>query len=204
VTVEQAISDLERLLPSERLERKPSNEAIDYPASPASAYQRMMRATQRSIFNADVPSIREDTVRRLRAIPQGGNFRDIPEELQARYLTDSKWGPDLGRDELSRKHYYAYRKLHPDYVSWTLNTKTDCVYHYNQPRALSVREFARLHSFPDSYAFMHGDRHSRYEQIGNAVPPLFAKAIAEAVLQTLAQCRPRRNQRRAAATALRA
>lgn len=185
VTVEQAIGDLAGLRPAERLERKPSNESAAYPKKPWSAYQRLMRGEEEIVFNADVPSIREDTVRRLEAIPQGGNFRDIPEDLQGRYLNGTKWGPDLGRDVLSRKHYYAYRKLHRDYPSWTLNTKTDCVYHYAEPRALSVREFARIHSFPDAYRFMHGDRHSRYQQVGNAVPPLLAKAIAGAIMPIL-------------------
>lgn len=185
VTVEQAIGDLIDLAPSERLERKPSNDAVAYPREPLSAYQRFVRGTETQVFNADVPSIREDTVRRLAAIPQGGNFRDIPEALQARYLNGSKWGPDLGREELSRKHYYAYRKLHPQFFSWTLNTKTDCVYHYGPLRALSVREFARIHSFPDAYKFLHGDRHSRYRQIGNAVPPLLGKAIGDALLAIL-------------------
>jgi DNA (cytosine-5)-methyltransferase 1 len=196
VTVEQAIGDLLGLEPAARLERKPSDEAVSYPGSPSSAYQRLMRGGEVQVFNADVPSIREDTVRRLEAIPWGGNFRDIPQELQARYLNGSKWGPDLGRDALSRKHYYAYRKLHPRYFSWTLNTKTDCVYHYGPPRALSVREFARLHSFPDSYKFMHGDRHSRYRQVGNAVPPLLAKAIAQAVSSIIRPAGARSNKRR--------
>src|SRR5262249_10947982 len=108
------------------------------------------------------PSIREDTIARLKAIPQGGNFRDIPVKLTARYLNGKKWGPELGRDNLSRKYFFAYRKLFPDHFSWTLNTKADCVYHYAAPRALSVREFARLHAFDDTYHFMYGDRHSRY------------------------------------------
>jgi DNA (cytosine-5)-methyltransferase 1 len=196
VTVEQAIGDLEKLSAAERLERKPSDAASPYPAPASSAYQRLMRGQLMETYNADVPSIREDTVRRLAAIPLGGNFRDMPAEFHARYLDGTKWGPDLGREGLSRKHYYAYRKLHPDYFSWTLNTKTDCVYHYSQPRALSVREFARLHSFPDSYRFMHGDRHSRYRQVGNAVPPLLGKAILEALAPIL---RPAKRYRAPAA-----
>lgn len=179
VTVEQAIGDLEHLRPSKVLLRKPSNDPIDYAAPPSSAYQIARRAGSGALLNADVPSIRADTVERLNAISIGGNFRDIPEELSARYLSEKKWGPELGRHNLSRKYFFAYRKLHPAHFSWTLNTKSDCVFHYSCPRALSVREFARLHSFDDTYHFMAGDRHSRYQQVGNAVPPLLGRAIAE-------------------------
>jgi len=185
VTVEQAIGDLVHLRPSPRLIRRPSDDPVPYEAGPSSAYQRARRAGSRILFNADVPSIREDTVARLKAIPQGGNFRDMPDELSARYLSGKKWGPELGRDNLSRKYFFAYRKLHPKHFSWTLNTKADCVYHYATARALTVREFARLHSFNDTYLFMHGDRHSRYRQVGNAVPPLLARAIAAAMIPLL-------------------
>jgi len=202
VNVEQAIGDLIDLEPSARLERKPSNQPTRYARRATSAYQRLMRGSECEVYNTDVPSIREDTVRRLAAIPLGGNFRDIPEALQARYLNGTKWGPDLGREGLSRKHYYAYRKLHPRYFSWTLNTKTDCVYHYGPLRALSVREFARLHSFPDAYRFLHGDRHSRYQQVGNAVPPLLGKAIAEAVMMVLEPVTSRRSRRTELAASL--
>jgi DNA (cytosine-5)-methyltransferase 1 len=185
VTVKQAIGDLSYLRPNPKLVRRPSDEPISYDAEPTSAYQRARRLSSHVLFNADVPSIRPDTVARLKAIPQGGNFRDMPEELSARYLNGTKWGPDLGRDNLSRKYFFAYRKLHQDHFSWTLNTKADCVYHYASPRALTVREFARLHSFDDSYHFQNGDRHSRYRQVGNAVPPLFARAVALAIAEVL-------------------
>lgn len=185
VTVSQAIGDLTYLRPSARLLRRPSDDAVGYESEPASAYQQQRRAGSEALFNADVPSIRDDTVIRLRAIPPGGNFRDLPEALSARYLNGAKWGPELGRENLSRKYFFAYRKLHPDHFSWTLNTKADCVYHYATPRALTVREFARLHSFDDTYLFLHGDRHSRYRQVGNAVPPLFARAIASAMTRLL-------------------
>ncbi|MHB1217124.1 MAG: DNA cytosine methyltransferase [Alphaproteobacteria bacterium] len=185
VTVEQAIGDLLYLRPNAKLVRRPSNDAIHYEREANSQYQRERRAGSSVLFNADVPSIREDTVTRLKAIPQGGNFRDLPDALSARYLNGKKWGPELGRENLSRKYFFAYRKLHPHHFSWTLNTKADCVYHYATPRALTVREFARLHSFDDSYLFLRGDRHSRYRQIGNAVPPLFARAIATAMIPVL-------------------
>jgi DNA (cytosine-5)-methyltransferase 1 len=187
VTVEQAIGDLVFLRPSAKLVRRPSDDPVSYQLEPTSAYQRARRSGSRELFNADVPSIREDTIIRLAAIPQGGNFRDLPEALSARYLNGKKWGPELGRNNLSRKYFFAYRKLHPHHLSWTLNTKADCVFHYGTPRALTVREFARLHSFDDGYHFLAGDRHSRYRQVGNAVPPLFAKAIGETVRAILCE-----------------
>ncbi len=78
-------------------------------------------------------------------------------------------------------HRRPYRRLHPEFVSWTLNTKADCVYHYNGHRALSVREFARLSSFPDKFEIRGSDKHTRYRLVGNAVPPLLAKAIGNKI-----------------------
>jgi DNA (cytosine-5)-methyltransferase 1 len=181
VTVSQAIGDLLHIKPSEKKLRSASDNSLAYESEAMSAYQQARRNGAVALFNVDCPYIREDTVARLAVVPQGGNFRDIPEALCKRYLNGRKWGPELGRDNLSRKYFFAYRKLHPDYFSWTLNTKADCVYHYATPRALTVREFARLHSFDDTYHFVAGDLHSRYQQVGNAVPPLLGRAIARAV-----------------------
>lgn len=185
VSVAQAIGDLLHIRPSEKKLRGPTDATLPYEGEPKSAYQRLRRRGSRRLYNIDCPYIREDTVKRLLAVPQGGNFRDIPDALAKRYLNGTKWGPELGRDTLSRKYFFAYRKLHPHFFSWTLNTKADCVYHYSRARALTVREFARLHSFDDSYRFVAGDLHSRYQQVGNAVPPLFAQAIAHVIRRVL-------------------
>jgi DNA (cytosine-5)-methyltransferase 1 len=162
---------------------------------PASAYQRLMREGNGNVLhNVQVPRLRQDTSLRLQAIPAGGNHRDLPDDLMRRNLLGSKWGPENGSGLLSRRHFYAYRRLHPDIWSWTLNTKADSVYHYGAVRSLSVREFARLHSFPDRFVFTTDPRpgvllgrhdggaaHSRYRQVGNAVPPLLARACATAI-----------------------
>ena len=191
VTASQALSDLRVLRSGNRADTVD----CDKLAAPQSAYQRFMRAgIDTSLSNVQVPRLMEDTARRLQAIPAGGNHRDLPEALTQRNLTGKKWGQENGTGKLSRRHFYAYRRLHPDIWSWTLNTKADSVYHYADLRALSVREFARLHSFPDRFVFTTDPRpgallgrhdggaaHSRYRQVGNAVPPLLARACAAAI-----------------------
>jgi len=197
VTVEQAIGDMADLAASGyRSDRQLVGDVL---GEPASTYQKAMRdGIHEVIDNVAVPRINADTQARLSAIPPGGNYLDLPSHLTARYITGLRWGQDNGSGVLSRKHFYAYRRLHPDIWSWTLNTKADSVYHWEAERSLSVREFARLQSFPDRYVFTTdvrrgplpgridgGAAHSRYRQVGNAVPPLLARAIAGAIDEVL-------------------
>lgn len=195
VTISQAISDL-AFLQAGRREDRISTAAMP---GPQSRYQRQLRGKSDAISNVSVPRINKDTTMRLSAIPEGGNYLDLPVFLRHRYLTGQRWGPTNGTGRLGRRHYYAYRKLHPDFWSWTLNTKADSTYHWSAARALSVREFARIQSFPDGFCFVTDPRkgtlegripggaaHSRYRQVGNAVPPLVARAVASAVRIALA------------------
>lgn len=207
VTAAQALSDLAGLPTGNR------DDVVSYSAlaAPQSAYQRFMRdGNGDMLHNVQVPRLRSDTAMRLKSIPAGGNHRDLPEALIQRNLSGEKWGPENGSGLLSRRHFYAYRRLHPDIWSWTLNTKADSVYHYKAIRSLSVREFARLHSFPDRFVFTTdprqgalfgrhdgGSAHSRYRQVGNAVPPLLARACAAAIRTAVFDRQPSQ-QRRAA------
>lgn len=195
VTVGQAISDFAFLQPGERLDSRPVSEL----PPPASAYQRRMRIGLRGVVhNVQVPRMMTDTALRLAGIPAGGNHRDLEDGLLDRYLSDQRWGQANGTGRLSRKHFYAYRRLHPGIWAWTLNTKADAAYHYSSIRSLSVREFARLQSFPDRFIFTTdvrkgslpgrhdgGAAHSKYRQVGNAVPPLLAQAAAESLCRVL-------------------
>ena len=194
VTVKQAIGDLAVL----RVGRRSREISVADLPEPASRYQERMRRDVQTVSNVRVPRINDDTVMRLKAIPKGGNYRDLNDHLRRRHLTGQRWGQETGTGKLERRHYYAYRRLYPDLWSWTLNTKADSVYHWSQPRALSVREFARIQSFPDRFVVTHdktkgelpgrisgGPAHSMYRQIGNAVPPILAEAVARALVEVL-------------------
>lgn len=111
VTVLGAISDLAGLTAGKREDEIP----YEVLPAPQSAYQRRMRLAAGPVLtNVQVPRVNADTALRLAGIPQGGNYRDLPEHLLGRYLTGQRWGQDNGTGRLSRRHFYAYRRLHPD------------------------------------------------------------------------------------------
>jgi Alw26I/Eco31I/Esp3I family type II restriction m6 adenine DNA methyltransferase len=120
-----------------------------------------------------------------KAVPPGGNWKNIPESVPSQRLEQIRVSYAAG--EGSRSTYYG--RLHPNAPSYTISTYfsrpgNGCHLHYDydggQHRVLSQREAARLQSFPDSFVF-HGNRSSVNQQIGNAVPPLLAYQIAQAL-----------------------
>jgi DNA (cytosine-5)-methyltransferase 1 len=118
----------------------------------------------------------------VRAVPSGGNWKDIPTSIPSRRLQQIRESYAAG--EGSRSTYYG--RLKPDAPSYTITTYFNrpgngCYIHYDvhspQHRLISQREGARLQSFPDSFHFF-GSKAQVYKQIGNAVPPLLAYQIA--------------------------
>lgn len=111
---------------------------------------------------------------RLKYIPQGGSWRDIPHDMLPTGLKRAR----------RSDHTKRYGRLSPDALCSTILTKCDphwgSFFHPTQDRVLSVREAARIQSFPDDYRFL-GSLQEQYEQVGNAVPPLMAKAIGEEI-----------------------
>ncbi|MEN6552011.1 MAG: DNA (cytosine-5-)-methyltransferase [Methanobacterium sp.] len=109
-------------------------------------------------------------------IPPGGNWKDIPETVPSKRLAQI-------RKSGGRTTYYG--RLRNDKPSYTISTYFNrigngCHIHPEQERLISIREGARLQSFRDSFVF-HGSKTSQYKQIGNAVPPLLARAVAECI-----------------------
>lgn len=108
----------------------------------------------------------ELALKRFKAIMQGQNFHNLPKELKKSY-SDSK-----------RTQNTIYLRLRYNEPSGTVvNVRKSMWIHPVLHRALSIREAARLQTFPDSFVFC-GSKDSQYQQVGNAVPPMLAKAVA--------------------------
>ena len=115
-----------------------------------------------------------------RAVPEGGNWKNIPESVPSKRLEQIR--ASYARGEGSRSTYYG--RLRRDCPAYTINTYFNrpgngCHLHYDerQNRTLTPREAARIQTFPDSFVFS-GTAGSILKQIGNAVPPLLAYQLA--------------------------
>lgn len=134
--------------------------------------------SSKTIFNHFSARLSDLDMRMVRAVPEGGNWKDIPESVPSRRLEQIR--ESYARGEGSRSTYYG--RLRRDMPSYTINTYFNrpgngCHVHPTQDRVLSQREAARLQSFPDSFEFL-GPQGAICTQIGNAVPPLLAFQIA--------------------------
>lgn len=174
VTVSDAIGDLPRLEPGEGYEEM----AYDQPAH--SRYAEVMRTGSLHVANHVAPRISAVNLERLRHIQPGGSWRDIPFELLPAGMKKAR----------KSDHTRRYGRLRADGLSGTVMTKMDPhwgpAFHYEQARTLTVREAARLQSFPDAFIFT-GPKVAQYEQVGNAVPVLMARAIAESLYLSIAE-----------------
>ncbi len=172
-TVRDAIGDLPRLFNGE------IGEAVKpYPTEPMNDYQRAMRAGSSGVSNHESGRLSKVNMERLSHIPPGGNWTDIPVELLPA-------GMKLARRS---DHTKRYGRVSPDGLASTILTKCDphwgAYFHYEQDRSFTVREAARIQSFPDTYQFT-GSRVEQYEQVGNAVPPLLAAAVGQSISSAL-------------------
>lgn len=176
VTIQDAIADLPVLENGEDRGR------VAYAAPPMSDFQRVLRGNATTVANHSAPRLGKVNVERLDHIPPGGSWRDIPFELLPAGMKRAK----------RSDHTKRYGRMTWDGLSCTVLTKCDIHWgayiHPEQDRAISVREAARLQSFPDSFEFA-GSKTEQYVQVGNAVPPLLGKAIGDHLLRLIAKTR---------------
>lgn len=166
ITCEQAIGDLPTLQ-TEEGEIIYGEEIQDYLCEPQSDYQRLMRKNSDKVVNhiGSVPI--EKTKFMISLVPEGKNYKALPPEYDGIY-----------------KYHEALTRYHSKKPSPTINTGHRSHFHYCWNRIPTVRESARLQSFPDDFIF-YGNKSQQYKQVGNAVPPMLGQVVAEAIIPYL-------------------
>ena len=166
VTCEDAIGDLPSLQTADG-EIIYGEDIQDYVCPAQNDYQRKMRARSEKVQNhiGSIPI--EKTKHMISLVPEGKNYKALPEEYQGIY-----------------KYHEALTRYHSKKPSNTINTGHRSHFHYKWNRIPTVRESARLQSFPDDFIF-YGNKSQQYRQVGNAVPPMLGQVVAEALLPYL-------------------
>lgn len=154
VNCKDAISDLPPL--TEEL----GEEVSRYSQMPDTDFQRMMRGNNDVLYNHVAINHKDFVKATIAQVPDGGNYKDLPK--------------GVGN---SRNFHVAWTRYCSYKPSGTIDTGHRNHFHYKWNRCPTVRENARLQSFPDNFVFL-GNRTQQNRQVGNAVPPLMAKAIA--------------------------
>jgi DNA (cytosine-5)-methyltransferase 1 len=164
VTVAEAFADL----PS--LEVGATQDKLSYCKVNPSPYAQALRGDLQECIGHLVSQNATSVVQRYPHIPQGGNWENIPAELMSNYK------------DYSRCHTGIYHRLHAERPSIVIgNYRKNMLIHPTQHRGLSVREAARLQSFPDCFEFK-GSIGFQQQQVGNAVPPMLARAVFNSIL----------------------
>lgn len=133
-----------------------------------------------TLFNHIITKTRETAMERFKVIKQGENFHSLNDSLKTNTYTDA-----------NRTQNTIYLRLAYNQPSGTVvNVRKSMWIHPELNRAISIREAARLQTFPDSFIFC-GSKDKQYQQVGNAVPPIMAKAIAEKLADQLEQIEKR-------------
>lgn len=164
LTVRDAISDLPKLNVGAM------EDELDYRTLGQTDYQKFLRRKSLKSVNNYVTRNTSMVIERYKHIPQGGNWRNIPANLLKNYK------------DFTRCHTKIYHRLSYDKPSVVLgNYRKNMLIHPIENRGLSVREAARIQSFPDTFYF-HGGIGHQQQQVGNSVPPILAKVIFKKLL----------------------
>ena len=165
-SVRDAIQDLPPL------ENGNTRSVLTYGDVKPSAYARSLRNDANLCHNNLVTRNNATVLERYKYIPQGGNWQDIPNHLMSNY------------SDRSRCHTGIYHRLRWNAPSIVIgNYRKNMLIHPDEHRGLSVREAARLQSFSDSYRF-HGSIGFQQQQVANAVPPILAQRVFNAITES--------------------
>lgn len=139
-----------------------------YKAEPKSGYQKTLRGSSPTLYNHVATNHSKTALERLSMIPPNSGREVLPKEHLTKSIYSGTWS-----------------RMVKDEVSVTITTRFDTpssgkFTHPFLNRAITVREAARIQSFPDSFVF-YGTKGSQMKQVGNAVPPLLAQQIAKAI-----------------------
>lgn len=160
ISCHDALSDLPSL----------SDGAIDtYACNPKSEYQINIRGKSKQVLNHEPTNHSQATIDIINLVPDGGNIKSLP---------DKYWNV--------RKFNKAFQRMNSKKPSLTIDTGHRNYFHYFENRIPTVRESARIQSFPDNFVFL-GSKTSQYRQVGNAVPPLVGLALAQAILNQISK-----------------
>ena len=161
LTTQDAISDLP-ILQDNYVELP-----VAYSIKVKNEYQNKMRKGSKRIYNHWSVNHTEKTKSIISLVPDGGNYKDLPKKLQS-----------------TRRVNIAWTRMNSKLPSFTIDAGHNHHFHYKANRVPTVRECARIQSFPDTFIFF-GSKTSQYRQVGNAVPPILAEILAMKILKDL-------------------
>jgi len=154
VTCKEAISDLPSRDPNEADWNGFGKEEDSYIREPQTKYQGQMRRNCNTLFNHVATQHKQFVIDTISQVPEGCNYKALPKGVGE-----------------SRRFNEAWTRYHGDKPSKTIDTGHRNHFHYKYNRVPTIRENARLQSFPDDFVFL-GTRTQQNRQVGNAVPPL--------------------------------
>jgi len=164
VTCSDAISDLPSL---ENDKDYNPNSIRDYDSKPVTEYQKKMRRKSSKLYNHTPTKHEQKTIDNISLVPDGGKYTDLPRDMAKNF-----------------KYHESLHRYNSQKPSLTIDTGHRTHFHYKHNRIPTVRESARLQSFPDDFIF-YGNKQQQYKQVGNAVPPLLGYVVAKEIMKHL-------------------